>query len=65
MKLKHLEIILSFIKNNNNLKRLGIRGLDKIWNNKELYLLDQIRERGIKLVEFRDNFKESDYPFSD
>jgi len=65
LKLKHLEIILSFIKNNNNLKRLGIRGLDKIWNNKELYLLDQIRERGIKLVEFRDNFKESDYPFSD
>ncbi|GES75722.1 hypothetical protein GLOIN_2v1774885 [Rhizophagus clarus] len=63
--LKHLEIILSCIKNNNNLKLLGIRGLDKIWSTKELILLDQIRERGIKLVEFKDHFKESDYQFSD
>jgi hypothetical protein len=65
--LKHLKIILNCIKNNNNnnLKYLGIRNLDKIWNTKELILLDQIKERGIKLVEFRDNFKESDYQLSD
>ncbi|RGB31414.1 hypothetical protein C1646_764101 [Rhizophagus diaphanus] len=64
--LKHLEIILNYIKNKNfNLKYLGICGLDKIWNIKELILLNQIKEEGIKLVEFRDNFKECDYQLSD
>jgi len=45
------------------LKYLGIR-LGKVWGTEELDLLNQIRERGIELIEFSSNFKESDYSFS-
>ncbi|GBC25464.2 hypothetical protein GLOIN_2v1774885 [Rhizophagus irregularis DAOM 181602=DAOM 197198] len=65
----NVEIMNSIIQYGLELKTLdiysGICGLDKIWNIKELILLNQIKEKGIKLVEFRDNFKECDYQLSD
>ena len=45
-------------KNNSNLKYLGIYDLDKIWNAKELDILNQIKKKGIKLVEFIDNIED-------
>ncbi|CAG8488717.1 11581_t:CDS:1 [Funneliformis caledonium] len=52
---EYLEIILNYIKKkNNNLKFLGFFGLDKILSNEELKMINQIKEKGIKLVEFNE-----------
>ncbi|PKK77648.1 hypothetical protein RhiirC2_771074 [Rhizophagus irregularis] len=65
--LGHLKVILNYIKkkNNNNLKylRIGDKNID--WNVEELEILRQIKEKGVKLTQFIDNYKEYDYSYSD
>ncbi|EXX72303.1 uncharacterized protein OCT59_023819 [Rhizophagus irregularis] len=48
-----LKIVLNYIeRSNNNLKIIGIMGLDKKMNDEELKLLDQIKAKGVKIVEY-------------
>ncbi|RGB24180.1 hypothetical protein C1646_773449 [Rhizophagus diaphanus] len=54
IELQFLKIILNYIErsNNNNLKILGMTKLDKELNNEELKLLNQIKSKGIKIVDY-------------
>ncbi|PKY46519.1 hypothetical protein RhiirA4_472964 [Rhizophagus irregularis] len=53
IELEFLKIVLNYIeRSNNNLKTLGMIILDKKFNEEELKLLNQIKDKGIKLVEF-------------
>ncbi|PKY52254.1 hypothetical protein RhiirA4_469765 [Rhizophagus irregularis] len=54
IELQFLKIILNYIErsNNNNLKILGMTKLDKELNNEELNLLNQIKSKGIKIVDY-------------
>jgi hypothetical protein len=54
IELQFLKIILNYIErsNNNNLKILGMAKLDKELNNEELNLLNQIKSKGIKIVDY-------------
>ncbi|PKB93141.1 hypothetical protein RhiirA5_442190, partial [Rhizophagus irregularis] len=48
-----LKIVLNYIeRSNNNLKTLGMVNLDKELNDEELKLLNQIKDKGVKIVEF-------------
>ncbi|RGB39548.1 hypothetical protein C1646_689491 [Rhizophagus diaphanus] len=48
-----LKIVLNYIeRSNDNLKIIGIMGLDKKMNDEELKLLDQIKAKGVKIVEY-------------
>ncbi|PKY50887.1 hypothetical protein RhiirA4_446594 [Rhizophagus irregularis] len=51
--LEFLKIVLKYIeRNNNNLKIFGMLGLDKEFNDEELNLLNQIKDKGVKIVEY-------------
>ncbi|RGB33714.1 hypothetical protein C1646_761417 [Rhizophagus diaphanus] len=65
--LNHLKVILKYIKkkNNNNLKYLRISDINIDWNVEELETLHKIKEKGVKLTQFIDNYKEFDYSYSD
>ncbi|POG66605.1 uncharacterized protein OCT59_012953 [Rhizophagus irregularis] len=53
IELEFLKIVLDYIeRSNNNLKTLGGIILDENFNEEELKLLNQIKDKGIKLVEF-------------
>ncbi|GES75619.1 hypothetical protein GLOIN_2v1791592 [Rhizophagus clarus] len=51
--LKILRIVLNYIeKGENNLKFLGVQKFDKELNDEELELLNQIKDKGVKIVDF-------------
>ncbi|CAG8663188.1 uncharacterized protein OCT59_017679 [Rhizophagus irregularis] len=53
IKLKYLKIVLNYIeRSNNSLKILGMKKLEKELNDEELNLLNQIKAKGVKIVEF-------------
>ncbi|CAB4482368.1 uncharacterized protein OCT59_019849 [Rhizophagus irregularis] len=53
IELEFLKIILNYIeRSNNSLKIFGMAGLSKELNDEELKLLDQIKAKGVKIVEF-------------
>ncbi|GBB89143.1 hypothetical protein RclHR1_15820009 [Rhizophagus clarus] len=58
--LEHLKVILNYVKknNNNNLKYLRICDINQDWSVKEIEILNQIKEKGVKLAQFIDDYKE-------
>ncbi|UZO20532.1 uncharacterized protein OCT59_012955 [Rhizophagus irregularis] len=53
IELEFLKIVLNYIeRSNNNLKTLGMVNLDKELNDEELKLLNQIKDKGVKIVKF-------------
>ncbi|GBB88336.1 hypothetical protein RclHR1_01490017 [Rhizophagus clarus] len=53
IELEFLKIVLNYIeRSNNSLKILGIRELDKELNDEELKLLNQIKAKGVRIVDF-------------
>ncbi|CAB5165966.1 unnamed protein product [Rhizophagus irregularis] len=53
IELGFLKIVLKYIeRSNNNLKIFGMLGLDKEFNDEELNLLNQIKDKGVKIVEY-------------
>ncbi|UZO24657.1 uncharacterized protein OCT59_016952 [Rhizophagus irregularis] len=54
IELKFLKIVLTYIeRSNNSLKIPGMMKLEKELNDEELNLLNQIKAKGVKIVEFR------------
>ncbi|PKC11161.1 hypothetical protein RhiirA5_497913 [Rhizophagus irregularis] len=52
IELEFLKIVLNYIKRSNGtLKIFGMLGLDKELNDEELKLLDQIKDKGVKIVD--------------
>ncbi|RIA93398.1 hypothetical protein C1645_819370 [Glomus cerebriforme] len=58
IELEFLKIILNYIeRSNNSLKFLGITNLEKVLNDEESNLLDQIKAKGVKIVNFYNSYK--------
>ncbi|RGB26082.1 hypothetical protein C1646_770907 [Rhizophagus diaphanus] len=52
IELEFLKIVLNYIeRSNNNLKIFGMLGLDKELNDEELNLLNQIKDKGVKILD--------------
>ncbi|EXX53287.1 hypothetical protein RirG_245270 [Rhizophagus irregularis DAOM 197198w] len=54
IELEFLKIVLNYIErsNNNSLKIFGMMNLDKELNDEELKLLNQIKAKGVRIMEF-------------